>query len=257
MRLLEYTLVCLAASLCSACTVTLLVCLIYPGHPASFGHILPNKWYSLLIVYLFSLYIVPYCFNYVLILTETVLPLVLLVIRFVVNELRIGRPKYLSNDFFRTPQNLQLVYRMGQILMACINGLFGKLLIPFQTIATLLFVFGSYVTIKHHDKMKIISLLMILSWALLAAFGWGCILVMGGYLHSNGQKILTSWKKNVWKSRKERNEMKRFVKSCKPMAICYGKLFVIRRVSLMVFVRGLTRGLKRTILTLDKYNVSK
>ncbi len=257
MWLLECTLVCLAVSLLSVCIINTLVCLIYPGHPASFVQILPNKWYSIVIVYLFSLYIVPYCYNSLLILVETALPLILLVIRFAVNELKIGRLIYLTNDSLRTPQNLQLVYQMSQILMTCINGLFGKLLIPVQTIATLLFIFGSYVAIKHHDKIEIISLLMVLSWSLSAVAGWGGILMLGGYLHSNGQKILTAWKKNPWKYRKERNEMKRFVKSCKPMAICYGKLFVIRRVSLMVFVRGLTRGLKRAILTLEKYNVSR
>lgn len=249
---MEWTLIYLAVSICSACIINTSVFLFYPNNPASFLHILPHKWYTIFIMCMFYIYIIPYCYMHLLLLVQTVLPLGLLVIRILVKELRFGRPKYLSIDSLRKPQNLQIVYRMGQILILHTNALFGKILIPIQTFTTLMSVFGAYVAIKHNDKMKTMSLLMVLGWTLIAAVGWGLCLTLGGYLHSNGQKILGSWRKYEWKSKKERNEMKKFVRSCKPIVICYGKIFVVRRVSLMIFVRGLTRGLVRVILMLDK-----
>lgn len=256
-RVVEWAIISTSISLCAMCALTLFVNLNYPYNPASFGNVLPNNWYFLLAVYIFSIYMISYCYIYFISLVASLLPLEGLSILFLVKELKIGRLRYYSIDSLRQPQNLQRVYRMGQILMLQINNLFGKLLLPMQTLATLLFVFGAYVAIKHHDKMNTISVLMVLGWTLSAAIGWGLILTLGGYLHSNGLKILTSWRKNVWKYRKERNEMKIFVKSCGPIVVCYGKIFVMRKVSLMIFVRGLTRGLVRVILTLDKHNTSK
>ncbi len=106
--------------------------------------------------------------------------------------------------------------------------------------------------------MEIAAEFMIIVWMLAGPIGWGLVLTMGGYLHSNGLKILNSWKQSRWMSSLEIKVMTRFARSCTPIMICYGKVFVVRKVSLMVFVRGLSRGLVRALLRqiklLQKYS---
>ncbi len=232
--------------------INILAFLIFPKSPAMFGNVLPDKWYIYPIHYLFPIYIIPYCYFNLGILAEVVVILGLVHIPFIVNELNVSRSKYVTTESLREAENLKLVYRMAQILQVRINLLFGRLLFPLQSFANLAFVFGSFVAIRHRDQMSTVPLLMVVSWTCAAGFGWGLVLVMGGYLQSHGVKILGSWKRHEWLSKKEKKEMAKFAKSCRPITLCYGKMFAIRKISLLVFLKGLSRGLIRAILTLDK-----
>ena len=76
------------------------------------------------------------------------------------------------------------------------------------------------------------------------------ILMMGGYLEKSGRRILKSWKYHLASLRngKERKYLRKFRLSCKPLSISYKTMYTIKQASIMVFVRGLLKGLMRALL---------
>ncbi len=174
-----------------------------------------------------------------------------------VREFKVGnRSRGMCSNNFRHPSNLTIEYRTVQILMQDINHFVGNLLLPAQTATTLMFVFSAYVVIRHRNELEKATFLMILIWAVAAPAIWSLVLTLGGYLHSHGQEILTSWKQHEWMSAHERKLMSKFRNSSKPIMICFGKLYVIRRVSLMIYVRSLSRSLVRALLALKTNEIS-
>lgn len=229
--------------------------IVWPTAPTLFGSVLPLKWYYFPLIYLFPIY-TGTCLNfYIVPVLVAAFVLGTVFIPFTVRELRLGRKKYWANDTLRNPWKLQMIYRNVQIIQHHINLLAGKLLVPFQTVTTLIFVLSGYVVLKHREHMAMAPFIMILSWTGLAPVIWALILTMGGFLHSNGLKILNSWtlfQSDQRLSKFEKRVMAKFKASSKPIMICYGKMFVMRRVSVMVFVRGLSKGLLRALLTFEK-----
>lgn len=171
----------------------------------------------------------------------------------VVREFRLGlsENRYMADASFRQPENFTMAYRAIQIGLMMANQLCGKFLVPAQAFVSLLFIFCNYVLIRHGDLLSGAGRAFMTVWVVATPLGWLLILMLGGYLHSNGQKILKSWKTFKWKSRREAELMKRFARSCQPVKICFGSVYVIKRVSAMVFTRGLVRGLMRALLTLE------
>lgn len=167
-----------------------------------------------------------------------------------VNEFRLGKPSYKTSDNLRQAGNLVKMYRAMQLLQInLINELLGRFLVPMQSVATILFVFSSFMLIRHGKTLDTLSCCLMGSWAFLATTFWGGVLLIGGILHSKGLKTLGSWKKYQWKNRMERKVMGKFGKSCKPVMISFGKAYVIRKATFLIFIRGLTRGLMRVLLT--------
>lgn len=173
--------------------------------------------------------------------------------RILLPEFRLGQPgsKYLAHDSFRQPSNFTIMYRSCQIIFMISNQLFGKCLVPVQAFSTLLFVFCNYTLIRHCDMLAPSAQIIMIIWAVFTPMFWALVLVVGGYVHSIGLKNLRSWEQCSWNSARDAKIMKKFALSCQPLKICFGSMFVIRRVSLMVFVKGVTRSLMRALLTLE------
>lgn len=222
----------------------------YPSLPNLFGNIVPPHAYFFPIIYILPTYIcitlVCKCglfLSFALIYGTVYYPLV-------VKEVQMGRRKYKASDSIRETKNLMLVYRMLQIIQARLNHLFGKCLVPMQALMTISFVFGGYMLIRFKSEVSLITILfMILS--VLPSFLWSVLLYMGGHLHVTGRKIIMSWRYYRWSNSYDRKLMKKFRMSCRPIMICYGKMYILQRQSPLVFFRGLVRGLVRALLTLD------
>lgn len=176
-----------------------------------------------------------------------------LFVSFIVREFKHGRIStfYKCSLKFRQTRQLTINYRSVQIILSLYNSLFGNILVPAQGTVTLEVIFTCYFLIRHSDILAFSNLLVMVMWGCVCSGGWLAIIVSGGYLHSHGIKILQSWKRYQWNSNYERKFMKKFEASCTPFAICQGKVYVVKRVSMMVYIRGLSQGLARTLLMLD------
>lgn len=177
-----------------------------------------------------------------------------LVIPFIVKELKLGKRKYRSISKTRESPTLIHVYRSVQVLHEVLNNYVGGFLIVMQALVTILFCFAGFMAIKHRKQVSGPALLLLDSWALFGPSAWCAVLILGGYLHSNANKLLNSWKhfQRSWKYAAERRIMGRFRRSCRPLCIAYRKMYVLKRVSVLLFVKGLSRGIMRALLTLEQ-----
>lgn len=171
-------------------------------------------------------------------------------VTFIIHELKIGSKRtYKSVPELRTPETITRIYRSVDIVFGQFNSLIGPMLIPLQAFATLICVFSSYILIKQRQELDTVLCAFMASLPVVTSASWCLILTMGGYIHTNGVKVLKSWPRFQWASGLETKYMLKVVKSCKPVSMCYGKQFVIQRKTLLIFVRGLSRGLMRVLLS--------
>lgn len=175
------------------------------------------------------------------------------VVPFFCKNFRLGRKSYETLTLFRSQNVLCTEYRAAQVLQKVYNDLVGRFLIPFQCMATLMFIFAGVGLLKLRQEMESVSIWLLGILLVITPGIWLVILIVGAYLHLNGMKILRSWKYGVAKtlennSTLEKKIMSKFRLSCSPLSITFKKAYTIRPGSVLVFVRGLIKGLMRTLL---------
>lgn len=180
------------------------------------------------------------------------------VVPFITKELKLGSKKYRSHSSLRTSSaNFCIAYRSAYILQRAVNISVGKILIPAYFINTIIPCFSLFILIKHRERVDLATILILSVWALLAPSAMCGILAIGGYLSKKGIKLLNSWKfyeNSQWKSFKERREMKKFRKSCKPISISQGNYYRITKISILLFVKNLCKALVKILITLPEDN---
>ncbi|CAL8125341.1 unnamed protein product [Orchesella dallaii] len=235
--------------------VTWLCFIFLPMFPNLPGNVVPQHWPFLLrftIVYFAPNYIVMGQYLNAIAPALAIWIYGALVVPFVVRELRLGRKSYSSCAILRRPKTLMKLYRTCQLLQQMINLLLGKFIVPIQSVITFMSVVGFFLVITRRHEFDMAPFIVLISWAGIASIGWSLVLLMGGYLHSNGNKVLNSWKYNSWNSSAERKLMNKFRVSCRPIMICYGKMYVMRKQSVLIYNRGLSRGVVRALLTMNR-----
>lgn len=155
-----------------------------------------------------------------------------MVISFNLQEFNLRRKKLKTVAKLRTPQNIRLIYREGQILLSLVNAVFGFLLVPSQTLVTQFVIFVTAVLV----------------WVVTMSCVWMFILEIAGYIYilhtcMHGNRVLTSWMYHQWGSRQETRFMNKFTKSCKSVMIHYGNANIIRGSTLLSYIRGLLKGI--------------
>lgn len=179
----------------------------------------------------------------------TVATYAVFLIPFFARELRYGRTSYTAKAELRLPKNLILIYRSIQVVQIMLNGIFGKFLFPFQSALTLVFVLAAFMMIRIRDKFSGLHIAICTVLMLAAPVIWGLTLILYATVYGFANKILNSWKRANWKSKQERMLMARIRVSCKPIMMCCGSTFVIRKVSILLFLRGLIKGLVKCLLS--------
>lgn len=177
-----------------------------------------------------------------------------IVLPFILLELRVDRKFYLTGEKLRSASVLQKEWRIVQILFLQANNFFGIALIPMHTLFSKFTVICMYLILRHDTGMRDDTKIICKIWTFMSITFWGFVLMLGGLVHLYGGKVLTSWKYHKWSelSKKEKKIFSSFRRSCMPLAIAYGRTYVIRRLSVMKFFRQLSAGLLRALLTLKK-----
>ncbi len=170
---------------------------------------------------------------------------------FLLHEFRLDQPSYKSIPALRSPDKLILAYRAAQILLGRTISVVSLFMFPTQCIVYKMVVFTSYMMLKHGNEMDTMSVFTLSFQAFLAAIYWSSTLVMGGNLHAQGKRILLSWKyHNKWPDRFTKRLMGKFRVSCKPFQLNWGKTYTIKRLTVLKFLRSLSRGILKALLAL-------
>lgn len=239
--------------------LTFLTFLLFPTSPFFITAVLPEQLYTgfssflaLPLIYLFHVYIIIIYFAQMTVLVIGFMVYALFVIPFILREFRFGLSSYKSLGKLRTsPSVLINSYRGASLLHEHMLGLIELLLIPMESVARKFLMYAPCLIFRYGRKMTTETMCMVVFFSLAMFCGWTMVLVLGGFLNFHGLKLLDSWKykrHQPWLSRYNGKVLSRFRKSCRPMAIRYGNMYVIRKITLVKFFRGISVGILRILI---------
>lgn len=166
-------------------------------------------------------------------------------------DLRANLSYYRTSEQLRTLSNFVHEYRCLQIFHGIAMEIYGPLIIPFHSLASLLIVMGSSVLAAQRHELDWIIFLLILEVVLLTVVVWSGVLKFGGFYHKQWLKTVGSWKHFQW-DKDDKNYLKKFTKSCRALQIGDQSRFKFNKLSVLCYIRALTKGIVRTLLTLRK-----
>ncbi|OXA45946.1 hypothetical protein Fcan01_19271 [Folsomia candida] len=154
--------------------------------------------------------------------------------------------KFISLPEFRTEDVLPLEYRKFEQLHNYYMPIFGPTFIPFQSIVMQFSLFSNWMLLNYWGTLGILRLVLILMEAGLISF-WTIILEFGGRFYEASKRNKESWR--------QLGEQSKFVrkwrKSVRHLYAGYEGYHVIRRLSVLKFLKGIVRGTFRILLTFN------
>ncbi|OXA38773.1 hypothetical protein Fcan01_26454 [Folsomia candida] len=145
-------------------------------------------------------------------------------------------------------KHLTFEYRCFEIMHYVEMEIYGKLIVQLHTIIYILIIFPSAILIQHSSHMDSKTIAIICSYIIGSCMFWGTILRFGGYYFAQNAKTLRSWGK-LDLSCEDKLYMTKFRKSCKPLQIGDQARFKLNKVLILFFIRGISRGVVRVLLT--------
>lgn len=170
-------------------------------------------------------------------------------ILFVTTELRVGQTNYkTSHDLRQRPEHLFQTYRAFQILHRNFLNLFGQYVLVANVLFMISLIYLFFVLIRYWSQISVYARAPMLLGTFLCLAVWTSIIILSIMLETKGKKVLHSWNGSYCAGNNEKKIMQKFKKSCKPLIVCHGTQFVIRKNSILVFYRGVTKGTFRALL---------
>ena len=166
-------------------------------------------------------------------------------------EFKPNQKQYNTINALRCPNNLPVQYRSLEVLHKNALEIAAPCIIPIQVIFTNLCLFCNFTLITQWNKMNTVTKAVLLLWTCAVLVAWITGLQFGGWMRLKSIQVLRSWYFYEW-SKADMKYMRRFQRSCKPLAIRVGKMYCIKRNSVLTFLRGIVRGTFRALLTLHK-----
>lgn len=254
--ILEALVLVTSVSFLSLAGFIILFCFYDPRAVIFLAKWIPMTYYSYfpmgLLVSLFHSYLVScLAINYVIIGTCLLVYLFCLT-TFYAKELVLGRESYQAISEFRTnPENLRHVFRCFQLLNANVMCFVGYYITYFHSAFMTIPILGNFIMIAYWDHLHLVTRAVLALGSVVAFTFWTTVLQLGKYLYVRGYIILFSWKGANWCTKLERKIMSKFRKSCKPVMIHNGSLLRMTRITQFRFMKGVVRGIFRSLLTLS------
>lgn len=149
-----------------------------------------------------------------------------------------------ANRQFLQPENLRNTYIQLEILHAHFLHFNGAIIVPIYAIVINLVLFCNFSLIRYWENLNIVLIGILTIWSLNSAV---CLVLAYGFfgnVHKLNLLVLRSMAHKVggWGSKEKNVQMKKFIKSRKPLIYGYGKLYVIRRISVLNFLKMVSVG---------------
>lgn len=223
-----------------------------PRGPATLGALIPEKYFN---VYCVVLIVVSHFYGVTSVISsvscfgQMIFAFLVYVTLFLTQELRLGRMKYLTDSKLRTPMHLVKIFRSFQVLHSHIMSFLGIYVVICNATFVTTSIYLNFVLLNFWEELESLTIMILLWGSIMVPFVWSGFLDFGRVFFVRGKKMMGSWsKQKLGGSIKERKVMKKFIKSCQPILISYGNQFVIGKLSVPVFFRGVIRGTQRTLL---------
>lgn len=162
-------------------------------------------------------------------------------------ELMPNQRSYKYSFYLRTAQNIPTVYRSIELFHKYCNETYAIMIIPEQIIITKLNIFCNYILIKHWMDIDKTTTAVLMLWIVATLTLWMVTLRFGGWLHSKGKQTVKSWRFFDW-NKKDLKYISKFKKSCRPLAVRVGNVYMIDKLSELKFLIGIIVGTCRALL---------
>ncbi|CAL8146051.1 unnamed protein product [Orchesella dallaii] len=157
----------------------------------------------------------------------------------------------LTMGSFRELETIKRNYRKLQVIDLVTQNVVSTLLRPLVTVVTNQVVFCNYSIIRHAHTISLPILIILSSWSLVGILGLLVGLRFAGETHSLGKRVLRSMKYKDWGSKQKNKEVRKFVRSCKPISFSCGRSFVLRKISVLKSLKAVVRGTFRALLAIQ------
>ncbi len=233
-----------------------LKCTRHPERPISFLSYLPSISIIRYIAFLIYAY---FTFSFAMIMSfifahiTSSLPMYLMIMYI---ELRPGLPenKYLMKCHIRTAPFLLQFYRQFEIILKALMEVYAMLLMPVETILTMIVIASNCCLILYRRELNTIQLLSTINALVL---GWTSLVVtfeIGGRFEMYSRQTYMKWKKWNWaSSRRDKRIVGKFIKSCKPLRLGYKGYRRITRVTLLQIARSIGVNTFRIVKCVRKF----
>lgn len=223
-----------------------------PRGPLTFGELIPREYFYWPVHLLISsshVYLLAVIVTSVGTMGSLVFVYLAYFAFFVPQELNLDKRQYKSLPGLREVLNLVKVYRSFQILHANALHVFGLFLVAVNSMLMTTVLYVNFTLARHWNKYSLLIKAPLLMGSPAIIIFWAVVLDFGRIFSDGTESVLMSWKVYTWKTRGEAKEMRKFRKSCKPIKISYGIQFVVGRLSVLKFFKGVVRGTMRALLT--------
>lgn len=163
------------------------------------------------------------------------------------------RGAYFSSLQKRGEQYFTLYYRRLQLLHSLMVELGGPGLIPTQTLVMKMVVACAYLFVRQWAQLRWNTIVILSSWTQVVWLGWSLVLILSGKFYVLSEAALGSWKRIKWPPNQKGcgKLILKFRRSCQPLAVQSGKMFVVRKITILKFQRGVVRGIFRALLAIQ------
>lgn len=159
-----------------------------------------------------------------------------------------------SSQLLRTFAHFPHMYRSLNILITMKNDVLGKTILPAQVIFWQLAIFLYLALNRYWDKLHVVARLFLVNLATGFVVCWCLTLKMFGQMLVWNVKTRLSWKRADANCDLIRGNLfgykyvKRFRLSCRPLYMGYKTYFIIKPLSVLVFLRRVAWGASKAVL---------
>lgn len=253
-QVVDFLIFCQVGSIAVLLILVTILFIALPRFPVLFSNVMPvdMPFIFQIIIHMYHLYVSLVSILANLIPLSWTLIYGIFVGTFIAKELCLGRSRYKSSSYLRDFVTLAIEYRAFQLLGNRFNCLIGPYLVPTEIIIEIVFWCTGSAAVKHRNDMKTAPFILYSFWCIVIPLLYSIVLLLGGHLHYNVNKVLNSWKcRQNFKTARERKLLRKFRLSCQPIFISHGKMYTIKKVNLLLFSRALAKGLMKALLMLN------
>lgn len=165
-------------------------------------------------------------------------------------ELRMGLKAYKTNAILRTdPQNLVIVWRSIEVLTKVLNVEVCFALLYMQACIIGVSLFATVTLVYRWSRIDPFLRIFMMFCATMGPMAWCIFLILAGLEYKWGMDTLATWSPQYWARRVDSKYIMRQRWATKPFSLGDGKRYCIRPITVLTFLRSLSRNTFRALIT--------
>lgn len=153
---------------------------------------------------------------------------------------------------FREFETIKYYYLQLEILHIVWLDIVAIIFMPMNMVTNNVALFCNFNLIRDWQNINFSNAFVLLVWSVFSSVA---VLVCFGFLgdiRSKGKRVLMSMRGKHWGSRMNNRCMAKFLRGRQPICYSYRRMYIIKRTSVLKFIKSVTRGTFRALLAIKK-----